>query len=74
MTTAVTTEDFTDAIRALTDAGHERDIPAADARLTFVEWRGAYGVMVCRVLDAIAAPEAAWTNWRTLLLHRKHTS
>jgi hypothetical protein len=71
---AVATEDFTDAIHALTDAGYECDIPAADAWLTFAEWRGAYGVTVCRVLDAIAAPEAPWTNGRTLPLHRKHTS
>jgi hypothetical protein len=70
----VTTEDFTDAIDALIDAGFECDIPAAEAWLTFAEWRGAYGVTVCRVLDAIAAPEAPWTNGRTLPLHRKHTS
>jgi hypothetical protein len=71
---AVTMDDFTDAIHALADAGYECDIPEADAWLTFVEWRSAYGVKVCRVLDAIAAPEAPWTNGRTLPLHRKRTS
>jgi hypothetical protein len=71
---AVTMEDSTDAIHGLTDAGYDCDIPAADAWLTFVEWRGAHRVLVCRVLDAIAAPEAPWTNGRTLPLHRKDTS
>lgn len=70
---AITTEDFTDAIDALIDAGFDCDIPAAEAWLTFAEGRGAHAATVCRVLDAIAAPKAPWTNGRTLPVYHKHT-
>jgi hypothetical protein len=71
---AVTKEDFTDAIRTLTEAGYPCDIPTEQAWITFKEWRTSYDATMCRILDAVVAPEAPWTNGRTLPLHRGRES
>lgn len=70
-TVEVTREEFSDAIGSLVDAGYPCDIPAEQAWTTFVAWRERYSATACRVLNTVVAPQAPWTNGRTLPLKRK---
>jgi hypothetical protein len=65
---ALTEKEFTDAIRTLVEGGYPCDVPTERAWTTFVEWRETYAATTCRILDAVVAPDAPWTNGRTLPL------
>jgi hypothetical protein len=67
---AVTEAEFAEAIHTLVGAGYPCDRPTDQAFNSFVEWRGTYDATICRILDAIVAPEAPWTGSRTLPLGR----
>jgi hypothetical protein len=62
----VTEEEFADATRVLTEAGYPLDVPVHQAWETFATWRLMYDATACRILDAVVAPQAPWTNGRTL--------
>lgn len=66
----VTKEEFTAAINTLIDDGYPCDVSADSGWQTFIEWRGQYDAAISRILDAIVAPDAPWTNGRTLPLRR----
>lgn len=63
---AVTEEEFSAAVRTLVEAGYPCDVPAEQAWTAFLGWRTQYDATICRILDAIVAPEAPWTRDRTL--------
>ena len=65
-TIEVTQEEFVDATRVLTEAGYPWDVPVHQAWETFAAWRLMYAATACRILDVVVAPEAPWTNGRTL--------
>ena len=65
---ALTEREFTDAIHTLVERGYPCDVPTEQAWKSFVEWRKTYAATTCRILDAVVAPEAPWTNDRTLPL------
>jgi len=69
-TIAVTEEDFSAAMATMVEAGYPCDVPAEQAWAAFLESRTQYDATICRILDAIVAPEAPWTNGRTLPLKR----
>jgi len=71
---ALTEKEFTDTIHTLVEGGYPCDIPAGQAWTTFVEWRETYAATVCLVLDAVVAPQAPWTNGRTLPLGGRRKS
>jgi hypothetical protein len=62
----VTEEEFVDATSVLTEAGYPMDVPVHQAWETFAAWRLMYAATACRILDAVVAPQAPWTNGRTL--------
>jgi hypothetical protein len=69
-TTAVTEKEFSEAVRALVDAGFPCDVRNELAWESFLERRAQYDGTICRILDAIVAPAAPWTGSRTLPLDR----
>jgi hypothetical protein len=69
-TIAVTEGQFLEAVRTLVNVGYPCDIPTEQAWNSFAESRAAYDATICRILDAIVAPEAPWTTLRTLPIRR----
>jgi hypothetical protein len=65
-TMKVTEEEFVGATRVLNEAGYPLDVPVHQAWETFAAWRLMYAATACCILDAVVAPEAPWTNGRTL--------
>lgn len=69
-TTAVTEKEFGEAVRVLVDAGFPCDVRNELAWESFLKRRAQYDGTICRILDAIVAPEAPWTGSRILPLER----
>jgi hypothetical protein len=65
-TVNVSEAEFADATSVLTEAGYPLDVPVHQAWETFAAWRLMYAATACRILDAVVAPRAPWTNGRTL--------
>ena len=69
-TPTVTGGEFSEAVHTLIDAGYPGDVRAEMASKSFLEVRAKYDATICRILDAIVAPEAPWTARRTLPIRR----
>jgi len=66
----VTEDDFTSEVTRLAQHGYPCDERTADAWASFSARRAAYAEAACRILDTIVAPDAPWTNGRSLPTHR----